>query len=490
MTHCRKSNKSCSESGISSPPSQRHAGLRNGPCAVDLWWARLPVFAILDFDAVNPELIANSDEQSGKEGSRIETRSDTLLATNFCCRGSHEKMAGWSGLNSTLASRVGKGLYSPFSSVVIATSREQGSVMEIEIIVIGESSRWVLNQPRIRIGRDAKCEVSLPGGRYPSVAGEHVTLDVTNGSVKLLAVGGGQTFLNDNPAGEGFVVRSGDVLRLGAGGPELRIRLSEPSRTSPSGYQATRVMQEPGSIPHEATRVMSAETTRVLPEATRVMSPSTATVVSPAPAAGSIGRQGYSSESVPRIPVNNAVPPRTTPLPAPRHPDFSANAVGGPAGPPPGQSRVQDFRQQPISQTQPSPLGRSADDEDMQMLESKLKGMRVILLINTAILVALIGWIFQLNQQLTQTRQDLKDLRVQAQTAVGQFTPSLDARLAVFEKRMDGIDGKMRAAQEQMVAGMDAKMKSTEDRLVERMNAEIPAMLDKYINKKLADVKH
>jgi len=91
---------------------------------------------------------------------------------------------------------------------------------------------------------------------------------------------------------------------------------------------------------------------------------------------------------------------------------------------------------------------------------------------------------------LTQTRQDLREMRVQAQTAVGQFTPSLYARLAVFEKRMDGIDGKMRAAQEQMVAGMDAKMKSTEDRLVERMNAEIPAMLDKYINKKLADVKH
>jgi hypothetical protein len=362
--------------------------------------------------------------------------------------------------------------------------------MEIEIIVIGESSRWVLNQPRIRIGRDVKCEVCLAGGRYPTVASEHVTLDVTNGSVKVFGLGGAPAFLNDNPAGEGFVIRSGDVLRLGAGGPELRIRLMEPARTSPSGYEATRVMQEPGSIPHEATRVMSVEATRVIPEATRVMSSSTPTVVSPLPPAGSIGRQGYSSEPAPRGPVNHAPPSRTAQIPAQRHPDFSANAGGAASGSTPGQSRVQDLRPQPISQTQPSPLGRSTDDEDMQMLESKLKGMRVILLVNTVILVALIGWIFQLNQQLTQTRQDLREMRVQAQTAVGQFTPSLDARLAVFEKRMDGIDGKMRAAQEQMVAGMDAKMKSTEDRLVERMNAEIPAMLDKYINKKLADVKH
>jgi len=360
--------------------------------------------------------------------------------------------------------------------------------MEIEIIVIGESSRWVLNQPRIRIGRDARCEVSLSGGRYPSVASEHVTLDVTNGSVKLFAIGGGPTFLNDNPAGEGFVVRSGDVLRLGNGGPELRIRLSESSRPSPSGYEATRVMQEPGSIPHDATRIMSAEATRVIPEATRVMSPATVPVASPVSPAGSIGRQGYSAESVSRIPVNSATSPRNPQIPTQRHPDFSANAPGAPAATTP--ARIQDLRPQATPQTHMSPLGRSADEEDMQMLESKLKGMRVILLANTAILVALIAWIFQLNTQLTQTRQDLRELRSQAQTAVSQFTPSLDARLGVFEKRMDGTDVKMRAAQEQMVAGMDAKMKSTEDRLVERMNAEIPAMLDKYINKKLADVKH
>jgi uncharacterized protein YbaR (Trm112 family) len=66
-------------------------------------------------------------------------------------------------------------------------------------------------------------------------------------------------------------------------------------------------------------------------------------------------------------------------------------------------------------------------------------------------------------------------MRAQAQTAMSQLTPSLDARLSVFEKRMDA---------------MDQKMKSAEDHLVNRMDTEIPIMLDKYINKKLAETKH
>jgi hypothetical protein len=81
-------------------------------------------------------------------------------------------------------------------------------------------------------------------------------------------------------------------------------------------------------------------------------------------------------------------------------------------------------------------------------------------------------------------------LRVQAQSAMGQLTPSLDARLNVFEKRMDGMDAKIAVAQDRMVKGMDAQAKLAEDRLVERMNAEIPAMMDKYVAKKMADIKH
>ncbi len=112
--------------------------------------------------------------------------------------------------------------------------------MDIEIVVIGESGKWVLNLPRIRIGLDPNCEVSLPPGRYPAVAGEHLVLEMVNGAVSL-ARGmppGGETFLNGHPAGAGAAIRSGDILRLGAGGPELRIRLLERETYAPTAQPA------------------------------------------------------------------------------------------------------------------------------------------------------------------------------------------------------------------------------------------------------------
>ena len=109
------------------------------------------------------------------------------------------------------------------------------------------------------------------------------------------------------------------------------------------------------------------------------------------------------------------------------------------------------------------------------MLEGRLKGMRILLALNAVILLALFVWIVQLNRQIAENRDELREMRAQAQTALSQLTPSLDARLSVFEKRMDE---------------MDAKMKTAEDHMITRMDAEIPVMLDKYINKKIAETKH
>jgi hypothetical protein len=93
------------------------------------------------------------------------------------------------------------------------------------------------------------------------------------------------------------------------------------------------------------------------------------------------------------------------------------------------------------------------------------------------------------SKELSQTHRELGELRAQAQNAVGALTPSLDARLNVFEKRMDVMDQRVSAAQDQMIKGMDAQAKIAEDRLAARMNAEIPAMLDKYVNKKMAELE-
>jgi predicted component of type VI protein secretion system len=92
--------------------------------------------------------------------------------------------------------------------------------MDIEIVVIGESGKRVLSDSRIRIGQDPNCEVNLQPGRYPAVAGVHLTLEVVDGAVSLArgAPLGGETFVNGHPAAAGAAIRSGDILRLGAGG--------------------------------------------------------------------------------------------------------------------------------------------------------------------------------------------------------------------------------------------------------------------------------
>jgi len=122
-------------------------------------------------------------------------------------------------------------------------------------------------------------------------------------------------------------------------------------------------------------------------------------------------------------------------------------------------------------------------------MESKMKTIQSILVINLVILLVLLGCNVWQSWELSQTRDEVQQLHAQAQNAVAQFTPALDARLGVFEQRMDGMDAKIAEAQDRMVKTMDAQTKREEDRLVERMNTAIPAMLDKYITGKYAEMK-
>ncbi len=325
--------------------------------------------------------------------------------------------------------------------------------MDIEIGVVGKPNRWVLNQSRIHIGRDSKCEVCLPAGQFPSVSGEHLVLDVSGGAVRVSnAVGlGGETYLNERLAGPGTAIRSGDVLRLGAMGPELRIRLLERESSLPAAdYEQTRVL-------HEATREISG------PGETTVMP-------GPASPAGSPRRHGYETVAVPAIPARPDA--HFPPSASPRRPDSPANAGGVPVGYGPVQGPAARIPS-PTPAVQPA-AAKEDGGVNLRSLENKLNVMRYILAANLVVLLALLAWLFQLNRQLGQTQDELREMHAQAQTAVSQFTPALDARIDTFEKRMDG---------------MDAKMQAAEDRLVNRMNAEIPAMLDKYINKKMAESK-
>jgi ribosomal 50S subunit-recycling heat shock protein len=324
--------------------------------------------------------------------------------------------------------------------------------MDIEIVVIGESGKRVLSDSLIRIGQDPNCEVSLQPGKYPAVAGVHLTLEVINGAVSLArgAPLGGETFVNGHPAAAGATIRSGDILRLGAGGPEIRIRLLEQEAYAqpPVAHEPTRILNEPTRAQnHEPTRILN-EPTRALHEPTRIISgttPVTYSSASPvAPAAA--GRQGFTTEV----------------------------ARGVSAAPRP---------------TVQQPAASAAEGEDMSILEGKVKSLQSILVISLLILLVLLGCNAWQSWELYQTRDEVQQLRAQAANAVTQLTPALDQRLGVFEQRLDGMDAKVAEAQDRMVKTMDAQTKREEDRLVDRMNTAIPAMLDKYIAGKVAQAR-
>jgi hypothetical protein len=309
--------------------------------------------------------------------------------------------------------------------------------MDIEIVVIGESGKRVLSDSRIRIGQDPNCEVSLQPGRYPAVAGVHLTLEVVDGAVSLArgAPLGGETFVNGHPAAAGATIRSGDIIRLSAGGPELRIRLLEQEAYAPPPvtHEPTRVLNEPTRALHEPTRIISGTTP---------MNYSSAPPVAPAAA----GRQGFTTEV----------------------------ARGVSAAPRP---------------TVQQPAASAAEGEDMSILEGKVKSLQSILVVCLLILLVLLGCNIWQSWELSQTRDEVQQLHAQATNAVATLTPQLDARLSVFEQRMDGMDAKIADAQDRMVKTMDAQTKHEEDRMVDRMNTAIPAMLDKYIAGKVAQIK-
>jgi hypothetical protein len=74
---------------------------------------RFPFLSLLPFRILNLLTKVNSDAGNGKEGSRNETRGDTLLAMISCCLGPNETLAGRSDLKSGSANRMEEGFYIP-----------------------------------------------------------------------------------------------------------------------------------------------------------------------------------------------------------------------------------------------------------------------------------------------------------------------------------------------------------------------------------------
>ena len=279
--------------------------------------------------------------------------------------------------------------------------------MLIEIELVGKASRWSYEQPRIRIGRDPSCDLSLP--EYSMVSREHLALEVSGASLSLTDTRSANgTYLNGARV-TAAAITSGDRLRLGAEGPELRIYFKE--------------------IRPQAT---------VLEGAAAAVSPG-ATMFERSPMAVPAGEQ-QGSERASRVSFGSA--PESSPADAPSA--MPNNAI---------------------------PEGEPGADI---VIERKLTQIRNLLAVNLAGLLILLFAMFYQGQQIAKNKDAVADLKKGAESAVQQFTPALDARLSTFEKRMDG---------------MDAKMKEAEDRFIERMNRQLPLTLDAYVNRKMEEVK-
>ena len=279
--------------------------------------------------------------------------------------------------------------------------------MQIEIELVGKADRWSYQQQRIRIGRDPGCDLSLPGNEYPMISREHLVLEVSGASLSLTDTRSSNgTYLNGSRVTTAAVA-SGDTVRLGAEGPQLRIYFKDVRAT---------MLESPAVSPG-------------------------GTMFERSPMAAPGGEQ-QGSDRPSRVSFGSAPQPES-------NPEAALSAV-------PNNS---------IPEAEPG-----ADI----VIERKLNQIRNLLALNLIGLLSVLFAMFYQGQQIAKNKDAVADLKKGAESAVQQFTPALDARLSTFEKRMDG---------------MDAKMKEAEDRFVERLNRQIPVALDAYVNRKMQEVK-
>jgi pSer/pThr/pTyr-binding forkhead associated (FHA) protein len=217
------------------------------------------------------------------------------------------------------------------------------------------------------------------------------------------------TFLNGKRLGAG-TVHSGDTLRLGADGPELRIRLTQE-------FAATVLSEKPQAD---------------------------ATVLQ----ASAAGREtaGWIADPPP---APDAKPVRVALGEAPKPEMLRGASTPSPARP------------------------ATLEVGDQQAMDKKLDSIRNLLAANLAVMVILLLAVLYQGQQINKNREALTGMHQEAQNAVKTFTPALDQRLKVMEQRMDGFDGKMKQAEDRFVERMNKELPSVMDKYINRKFEEL-----------------
>ncbi|MGA2960942.1 MAG: FHA domain-containing protein [Candidatus Korobacteraceae bacterium] len=335
--------------------------------------------------------------------------------------------------------------------------------MLVEIELVGQTNNWSYRKARIIIGRDSKCDVSL--NEYPMVSREHAMLELSeDGRLTFSDRSANGTFVNGQRLATG-IVHSGDTLRLGADGPELRLRLThEPAKASATPGGAKTVIGEKESVATVLTEGPQSGAT-VLHHAESIAGKTaSASASAPGAAGAATVRAASGAAAETRVHVVGG--------------ETAEWIAASPATADVKPVRVA-FRESPKPEmpgnSMPSPA-RAAGLEvgDQQVMDKKLGSIRNLLAANLAVMVILLLAVLYQGQQINKNRDALTGMHEEAQNAVKTFTPALDQRLKVMEQRMDGFDG---------------KMKQAEDRFVDRMDKELPSVMDKYINRKFEEIK-
>jgi len=348
--------------------------------------------------------------------------------------------------------------------------------MTIELRLKGREQQWTLSGEHLRLGRGASCEAALPATEYPMVSREHARLEASDGGWKLVDLQSANgSYVNGERVSERRLA-PGDVIRLGANGPEILVDWRPAA-------EARTVVGQFNAVDNDARTVVAPSSAAA--ENKTLIAPIDAiearTMIGSAPqgeAKTMIGQiapeRDLSSAILDEAPtirqeartMIGQIPGEAKTMVGQISDDLESVRVSFPQAAPaaakPAQEKIPAVTYKPL-----------APEED-PMIENKINALRGLVLTQLVVIAVLLIALLYSVQQVNKTRDEVVELRKQAGDAVQQFTPQLDDRIKQIDAKLGDFD---------------SKSKQAEDHFVQRINTELPVMLDKYIDKKVKTAK-
>lgn len=125
--------------------------------------------------------------------------------------------------------------------------------MELFFELVGKKAQqWTLNKSEVKIGRDAACDVRFSGEEFPMVSRFHVSVRSDGAGYVVEDMNSPNGTLLNGSRVQRSKIFPGDTLRLGADGPELRVRFVPPAEKGPF-IPPTIVVSNPDAILQSAS---------------------------------------------------------------------------------------------------------------------------------------------------------------------------------------------------------------------------------------------